>query len=309
MVKPRALVPGDRLAIVAPASPFDRQEFEDGLQEVRRLGFEPVYDESIFARRGYVAGTPRVRAAAIHAAWSDPTVAGLLCVRGGYGSAQVAPLLDPAAARRARKVFVGYSDITALLTYHTVSCGVVAFHGPMLAQRLGRGAAGYDQHSFLRVLCDASPLGELSPAGIEVLRPGEVRGPLMGGTLTQLVASLGTPYAFAPNADYVLFLEDVSERPYRIDRMVTQMRQAGLLKRARGIVIGEMRECDEPSGDPTAKSALAEIFADFPGPVISGFPSGHTVGPLFTLPLGVECRVIADAVPRLVVEEAAVDAA
>lgn len=307
MLRPRALVPGDRVAIVAPASPFDRQEFEDGIQEIRRLGFDPVFDQRVFARQGYVAGPPAVRAAALRAAWTDPSIAGLLCVRGGYGSAQILPLLDSAETRQARKVFVGYSDITALLTYHTIGCGVVAFHGPMLAQRLGRGAVGYDDDTFLRAVCRAVPLGELMPTGLETLRPGEARGLLLGGTLTQLVASLGTPSAFAPDVDYVLFFEDVGERPYRLDRMLTQMRQAGLFTRARGVVIGEMRQCDEPSGDCTARSVLADLLADFPGPVIMGFPSGHTAGPVHTIPLGVRCRVIADARPRLVIEEPAVD--
>lgn len=306
MLKPRALVPGDRLAIVAPASPFDRREFDDGLDEIRRLGFEPVFDERVFARRGFVAGSPELRTSAIHAAWQDPTIAGLVCVRGGYGSAQLVPLLDREVARRARKALVGYSDITALLTYHTITCGLVAFHGPMLAQKLGRGAAGYDVDTFLRALCQAAPLGELAPPALETLRPGEASGPLLGGTLTQLVCSLGTTWAFDPEHDYILFIEDVGERPYRLDRMVTQAKQAGMLRRAVGIVIGEMHQCDEPSGEVTAREVMADLFADFPGPVVMGFPSGHAIGPVVTLPLGVASRLVADARPRLIIEEAAV---
>jgi muramoyltetrapeptide carboxypeptidase len=106
----------------------------------------------------------------------------------------------------------------------------------------------------------------------------------------------------------VLFFEDVGERPYRLDRMLTQARQAGLLTRARGVLIGELRECDEPGGGATARAVMADLFEDFPGPVVMGFPSGHTTGPLYTLPLGVRCRLIADMRPRLVIEEAAVDA-
>jgi len=309
MLKPRALLPGDRLAIVAPASPFERQEFDEGIEEIRRLGFEPVFDAQVFARQGFVAGTAEARAAAIRAAWRDPSIAGLLCVRGGYGSAQVLPWLDRDEARRARKVFVGYSDITALLTYHTVECGVVAFHGPMLARRLGIGAAGYDRASFLGAVGRSEPLGELAPPGLETLRPGDASGLLLGGTLTQIVASLGTPHAFAPPDDYVLFVEDVAERPYRLDRMLTQAQQAGVLRRVRGVVIGEMRDCDEPSGDVTARDVVAAFFADFHGPIVLGFPSGHTTGPVYTLPLGVRCRLVADHRPRLIIEEAAVDRA
>jgi muramoyltetrapeptide carboxypeptidase len=306
MRKPRALAPGDRLAIVAPASPFTREEFDGGLQEIRRLGFVPVYEESVFARERYVAGTPAVRAAAIHAAWRDPAIAGLIGVRGGYGSAQLLPLLDRDEARRAAKPFIGYSDLTSVLTFLTLGCDLVAFHGPMLAGRLGRGADGYDEHSFVRTLCRREPVGELAPAGLESVRPGEAGGVLLGGTLTQLLASLGTPYAFAPPDGYVLFLDEVGERPYRLDRMVTQLAQTGLLARASAVVIGELPKCDEPSGDPTARAVMADLFADFAGPVLIGFPSGHTVGPAMTLPFGVAARVLAGPRPRLVIEEAAV---
>ena len=306
MRKPRALAPGDRLAVVAPASPFTREEFDSGLREIRRLGFEPVYDDSVFARERYVAGTPAVRAAAIHAAWRDPSIAGVIGVRGGYGSAQLLPLLNRDEARRAAKPFIGYSDLTSVLTFLTLGCDLVAFHGPMLAGRLGRGANGYDEDSFVRSLCRREPVGELAPAGLESVRPGEAGGVLLGGTLTQLLASLGTPYAFAPPDGYVLFLDEVGERPYRLDRMVTQLAQAGLLARASAVVIGELPKCDEPSGDPKARAVMADLLADFPGPVLIGFPSGHTVGPAMTLPFGVAARVLAGPRPRLVIEEAAV---
>ena len=306
MRKPRALAPGDRVAIVAPASPFTREEFDAGLREITRLGFVPVYDDSVFARQRYVAGAPEVRAAAIHAAWRDPSIAGVIGVRGGYGSAQVLPLLDREEARRASKPFIGYSDLTSVLTFLTLGCDLVAFHGPMLAGRLGRGADGYDEDSFMRALCRREPLGEMAPAGLDALRPGEASGVLLGGTLTQLLASLGTPYAFAPPQGYVLFFEEVGERPYRLDRMVTQLTQTGLLARASAVVIGELPRCDEPSGDPTARAVMADLFADFPGPVLFGFPSGHTAGAAMTLPLGVNARVIAGPQPRLVIEEAAV---
>ena len=306
MRKPRALAPGDRLAIVAPASPFSRDEFDSGLRELRRLGFVPVYDDSVFARQRYVAGSAAVRAAAIQAAWRDPSIAGLIGVRGGYGSAQLLPLLDCEEARRACKPFIGYSDLTSMLTYLTLGCDSVAFHGPMLARRLGRGAVGYDEDSFVRTLCRREPLGELAPPGLESIRPGEASGMLLGGTLTQLLASLGTPYAFEPPAGYVLFLDEVGERPYRLDRMVTQLVQTGLLARASAVVIGELPKCDEPSGDPSARDVIADLLADFPGPVLIGFPSGHTVGPAMTLPFGVMARVIAGDRPRLVIEESAV---
>jgi muramoyltetrapeptide carboxypeptidase len=306
MLKPRALAPGQRIGVVAPASPFDHEEFDRGIAELTRLGFVPVFDKSVFERQAYVAGTPELRAAAIRDAWDDPEIAGLMAVRGGYGSAQVLPFLDPHHLRLSAKAFIGYSDLTAMLTFLTMNCGIVAFHGPMVAGRLGRGETGYDRRSFERALCHAEPMGEMTAATLETVRHGDARGVLYGGTLTQLLASLGTPYAFAPPPGYVLFIEEVAERPYRLDRMITQLRQTGLLSRAAAAVIGELPQCDEPSGDVTARAVMADLFADFPGPVLIGFPSGHTTGPSMTLPLGVTARVVADSTPRLVIEESAV---
>jgi muramoyltetrapeptide carboxypeptidase len=307
MVKPRRLAPGDRVAVVAPASPFQRAEFDAGVDEIRRLGFEPVYDESVFAREAYVAGSAAVRAAAIRAALRDDTIRAIVAVRGGYGSAQLLPLLDPEEIRRSCTAIVGYSDITALLAFVTLGCGMVSFHGPMLEGRLARGESGYDRGSFERALCRPAPMGEYAAPGVEVIRAGEFAGPIVGGTVTQLLASLGTPYAFDPPPGHVLFFDEVAERPYRLDRMVTQLRQSGVLARAGGIVIGELPRCDEPSGETTGRGVMASLLADFPGPVVIGFPSGHTVGPSQTIPFGVRARVVADAArPRLVIEEAAV---
>ncbi|MQA31268.1 MAG: hypothetical protein GEU82_15775 [Luteitalea sp.] len=307
ILKPRALEPGDRVAVVSPASPFDRQEFDDGLVEVRKLGFVPVYDDSVFARQAYVSGPAELRAEAIRSAWRDPTIAALIAVRGGYGTAQTLPLLDPADARRACKPFIGYSDLTAMLTFLTVNAEMVAFHGPTLAGRLGRGAEAYDRTSLERALCRREPMGELAPDALETVRAGEAIGPLYGGTVTQLLASLGTSFAFNPPNGYVLFFDEVGERPYRLDRMVTQLRQSGVLGRAAAIIVGELPRCDEPAGEPGGRAVMARLLADFPGPVVLGFPSGHTLGPAMTLPFGVACRVIADDRPRVIIEESAVE--
>jgi muramoyltetrapeptide carboxypeptidase len=129
---------------------------------------------------------------------------------------------------------------------------------------------------------------------------------LLGGTLTQLLASLGTPYEFRPPRGYVLFLDEVGERPYRLDRMMTQLEHTGLLARASAVVVGELPRCNEPTGSPTGRAVMAEMLADFPGPVLMGFPSGHTDGPALTLPFGVSARVIAGPRPRVVIEESAV---
>ncbi len=306
MLKPRALSPGDRIALVSPASPFSREEFDKGVGELRALGFSPAYDESVFAREGYVSGPAALRARALRAAWADPSIAALVGVRGGYGSAQLLPLLDRDELIASPKAFVGYSDLTMLLSFLTTGCGIVAFHGPMVDRRLSLGAEGYDRQSFLNALCRREPLGELAPQGLEAIRRGDASGPLFGGTLTQLLASLGTQYAFDPPPGYVLFIDEVGERPYRLDRMMTQLRQTGLLAQASAVVIGELPRCDEPEGDATGRRVMADLLRDFPGPVVIGFPSGHTTGPVVTLPLGVACRVVADSRSALVIQEPAV---
>jgi muramoyltetrapeptide carboxypeptidase len=306
LARPRALQPGDRVAIVAPASPFPPEELDAGCAELRRLGFDPVYTDAVFARDGYLAGPPEQRARDLLDAWTDPATAAVIAARGGYGSVQLLPLLNVAAFAEAPKAFIGYSDNTSLMTWLMQACGIVTFHGPMIDRRLARGEAGYDRATFTRSLCRAEPLGEIAPPQLEALAPGEALGELVGGTLTQLVASLGTPFAFDPPAGCVLFLDEVAERPYRLDRMLTQLRLSGLLVRAAAIVFNELPQCEEPGGTPTARDTVRRVLAGFPGPILFGLPSGHTDGPTLTLPFGVMARAVAAGRPRLVIEESAV---
>jgi muramoyltetrapeptide carboxypeptidase len=307
MLKPRALRPGDRVALVAPASPFSRDAFDAGLAELRRIGFDPVYDDSVFARQRYVAGDPETRAAAFRKAWSDPSIAALIAVRGGYGSVQLLPLLDVAEIQRTAKAFIGYSDTTSLLAWLTGACGIVSFHGPMIDGRFEKGDAGYDPDTFTRILMRAEPPGAITHPSLTVLRDGDAAGVLLGGTLTQLLASLGTPYAFDPPRGHILFIDEVGERPYRIDRMITQLALAGVLARASGLVFGELPRCDEPGADgPAIREVVADLVSTFRGPVLFGLPSGHTSGATLTLPFGVRARVITRPAPALIIEEAAV---
>lgn len=305
MRKPRALRPGDRIALVAPASPFDRDRFDAGVTEIERLGLSPVVTEGVFTRRGYVAGDARDRAASLAAAWCDPSIAAVMAARGGYGTAQILPFLDLAVFRASNKPFIGHSDLTALLACLTCYCETTCFHGPMVLNLAG-GKARYDRDSFVRSLMATEPVGELAPEGLVPFRSGVASGILMGGTLTQLVASLGTPFAFAPPLGYILLLDEIGERPYRLDRMLTQLSSSGLLARASGVVCGEFPDCDEPGGRPTAREVMAELFDTFPGPVVFGFPTGHTRGPAFTVPLGVQVTLEAGHPSRLVVTESAV---
>ena len=306
MRKPRALQPGDRIAVVAPASPFARDEFEAGLREVRLLGFEPVHSDAVFAREAYLAGPADLRARDFIDAWTDPSVAAVIAARGGYGSVEILPLLNAETVRERPKAFIAYSDNTSVLTWLMQECGVVTFHGPMIEGRFAKGEAGYDRDTFVRSLMHSHPAGEITAPQLEVFAAGEAAGELVGGTLTQLVASLGTPFAFDPPAGCVLFLDEVAERPYRIDRMLVQLRLSGLLARPAAIVFNELPRCDEPGGGATARDAVRRVLADFPGPILFGLPSGHTEGPTLTLPFGVVARVRADRRPALIIEEAAV---
>jgi muramoyltetrapeptide carboxypeptidase len=308
MRRPRALAPGDRVAIVAPASPFALDQFDAGIAELRALGFVPVWDDTVFERRTYLAGPAELRAAAFLKAWTDPGVAAVFAVRGGYGSVQILPFLDRETICAHPKIFVGYSDNTSLLTWLTLRCGVVSFHGPMLEGRLAQGEGGYDRDTFTRALCRPSPVGLIAHPEVTVLRDGEASGLLIGGTLTQLVASLGTPYAFDPPKGCVLFIDEIAERPYRLDRMLTQLRLSGILGRASAIVFGELPRCDEPGGSPTARDAILDVLAGFPGPVLFGLPSGHTSGATLTLPFGVRARVTAGSMPGIWIDDAAVSA-
>lgn len=305
MIRLRRLRSGDRIALVAPASSFPPEEITAGVAELARLGFEAVYDDSIFEKDRFVAGPVQTRVNAILKAWQDPSVAALIAVRGGYGSAQLVPYLDPDILRDARKALIGYSDITAILNLYLRN-GLTAIHGPMIDRRISKGPSAYDEASFRKVLMSDQPAGDLTPAQLETLQPGTARGVLVGGTLTQLMASMGTMSEFDPPQGCVLFLEDISERPYRIHRMLTQAAQAGIFVHAAAIVFGEFPACDEPGGDPAIRDVLREFTSEFRGPVLFNYPSGHTAGPTWTLPFGVNVEVIGGPSPSLKILEAAV---
>lgn len=302
----RRLKPGDRVALVAPASSFPPGEIPAAVAELKRLGLEAVWDEGIFAKATFEAGPAETRVAGILQAWRDPEIAALIAIRGGYGSAQLLPFLPPEQLIAARKALVGYSDVTSLLNLY-VRHGLPAIHGPMIERRIASGPSAYDVDSFCRVLMSAEPAGELRPAQLETLHGGAAAGVLVGGTLTQLMASLGTPWAFTPPPGAILFLEDIGERPYRIHRLLTQAAQAGVFVNAAAIVFGEFPGCDEPGGSPAIRDVLRDFTAAFHGPVLFNFPSGHTTGPTWTLPFGVRAGVVGGPAPVVRVLETAVD--
>lgn len=292
---------------MAPASPCAAEAVGWGILELESQGFEVVQDQRIHAQAGgYLAGEPGLRAAHLQEAFANPTIHGIVCVRGGYGSAQILPLLDAAAIAARPKVFVGYSDITAVHAFLQQQCGFVSFHGPMLEGRFA-DRSRYDRDSFIRAVSVSEPMGALVPPGLEIWREGEASGMLVGGTLTQLAASLGTPFAFAPPPGCVLFFDEVNERPYRLDRLLTQLVQAGIIGRASAIVFNELPGCDEPGGGVRGVDAVRRVLDGFAGPIVGGFPSGHTPGPTFTLPFGVRATVVARGRAALVIEEPAVE--
>jgi muramoyltetrapeptide carboxypeptidase len=302
----RRLHAGDRIAFVAPASGVARDEVDRAAAGLAALGLRASYDESIFVKGRFTAGDAAVRAEAIHAALRDHDVAGLIAVRGGYGSAELLPLLDVSLLQSARKPLIGYSDITALLCLYLQN-GLMAIHGPMADRRLSRGADGFDVDSFQRVVMSGAPAGELRPPQLEPMHAGNAAGILVGGTLTQLMALMGTPWAFEPPPDTVLFIEDIGERPYRIHRLLTQAAQAGVFKHARAIVFGEFPACNEPGGDPAIVDVLRDFTARLRVPVLFNFPSGHTGGPTWTLPFGVKVEVASGPSPVVRILEAAVE--
>lgn len=302
--KCRAAGPGSRVVLVAPASGFSRHEFDRGVAELGRLGFIVDYTDTVFERRPTVAGPAAVRASALKDAWARADVDAVVAVRGGYGSVETLPLLAPTDVPAHPPAFVGYSDVTSLHAWLNLHVGVTTVHGPMIDGRLARGHEAYDLDTLLRSL-GPEPMGELEPEGVDPLRTGEAVGTLLGGTITQLAASLGTPYAFMPPPGTVLFLEDVGERPYRLQRLLMQLRLGGVLARASAVIVGQMTGCDETGGAVTARQVIEEFFDDFPGPVLFGFPSGHTTTPFISLPFGVHARVISTGRPRLILDEAA----
>jgi muramoyltetrapeptide carboxypeptidase len=306
VIRLRRLKSGDRVALVAPASSFPMEEVPAGVAELARLGLEAVYDESVFDKDRFVAGSVETRVRAILTAWEDPSIAALIAIRGGYGSAQLLPFLDPDVMVSARKALIGYSDITAILSLYQ-RYGLTGIHGPMIDRRISKGPSAYDEESFRRVMMSGDPAGDLKPAQLETLHDGTATGILAGGTLTQLMASMGTPWDFDPPHGAVLFIEDIGERPYRIHRMLTQAAQAGIFVKATAIVFGEFPGCDEPGGDPAIRDVLRDFTRDFRGPVLFNFPSGHTIGPTWTLPFGVKAEVVGGPAPALRVLEAAVD--
>jgi muramoyltetrapeptide carboxypeptidase len=295
IVKPPALRSGDRVGIVAPASSFKREDFDAGCDFLRGMGYEPVFNPSIFERDLYFAGSTERRAHELHEMFSRDDIKAILCARGGYGSNYLLPSLDVNKMAAHPKVFVGYSDLTSLMTCFYDAAGLVSFHGPMVAKDLAI-SGGIDTASWQAALGVNGDLefNYFVDSDAKALVQGSAQGSLYGGCLSMLVASLGTPYE-VNTADTILFIEDVATKPYQIDRMLMHLKLAGKLSEVRGIVFGEMLDCAQP-GDQryTLEEVVMRIVGGMNIPVAYGLRSGHVSRSNITLPLGVAARLEVD---------------
>ena len=274
--------------MVAPAGPVPRDAFAAGAA-ILAGRYTLVHDERIFTRDGYLAGDDDARAAELGRALADPAVEAVFCARGGYGLMRILDRLDAAAFARAPKLIVGFSDVTALHAW-AACAGVASLHGPVVTQ-LGRVPA--DDVAALFAFCE-SPAPPPPLAGLRALHGGRGEGPLVGGNLEMITRLVGTPFAL-PLDGAVLFLEDVGERPYRIDRQLTQLRLAGALDRLAGVVLGDFVGCVEKDGSgPDAEAVLAERLGARGIPVLAGAPIGHGERNR-ALPHGARARVDAAA--------------
>lgn len=303
---PSILETGDTVGIVAPAGPVNREKFETGVARLEGMGFNPVYSESIFDRDRYFAGSVGRRVDELHEMFQRPEVKVIVCARGGYGSNHLLPHLDLRLIAEHPKIVCGYSDVTTLLTYFHDRLGLVGFHGPMVAKDFAE-TDGVHLDSWIQAT-NGQRSWSITSADSRTLQPivrGSAEGKLYGGCLSLLVASLGTPYEVQTD-DTILFLEDLGEWPYRIDRMVMHLRYAGKLEKVRGIVFGEMVDC-APSADAgyTLVEAITRMVSDLGIPVAFGLRSGHVSTQNITLPIGVKSRLIVTDTVTLEMLEAA----
>ncbi|HYO81310.1 MAG TPA: LD-carboxypeptidase [Bryobacteraceae bacterium] len=315
LLKPKALALGDTVGLITPATyVVDPDSIQLAERTVAYLGLKPRFGRNVRKRSGYLAGTVEHRLEDLHAMFADPDVKAVLTIRGGYGSGHLLDRIDYDLIRRNPKIFAGYSDITAMHLAIHKHTGLVTFHAPVPLSAFSEYTLGH----YRRALFETKPLGTLrNPAETNELRPrhttrtirpGRARGPLVGGNLSLVIATMGTPYEIETRGR-ILFLEDTGEQPYQIDRMLTNLRLAGKLKEAAGIVFGECNDCGPREYQPSFASTLSlgEVLDDILGsagvPVFTGLTIGHTSDQL-TLPIGVMASLNADD-GSLTIEEAA----
>lgn len=289
-IKPAALRPGATLAVVSPASTPKPDLVHRGIDRLQELGYRTVLGKHALDRGPlYYAGTLEQRLEDFHAAFANPAIDGIICTRGGWGSAELLPFLDASLIRSNPKAFIGYSDHTALHSWLHNEANLVTFHGPMVAADFAR-EDGIDLSSWRHVTQGDTSWSLDAADGLRVLRGGIAEGTLRGGCLSIFAESLGTPYA--PRiANSILFLEDIGTKPYQWDRMLLHLRYAGILKEAHGIVFGDMHQCVSEEENDYLERAILHSLRDFEGPIAIGLRSGHVGVPNITLPLGVAVKL------------------
>jgi muramoyltetrapeptide carboxypeptidase len=303
-IKPRALRPGDKVGIVAPASNVNPESLQAGCEGLRRIGYDPFYFESILDRDLYFAGSAERRARELEDMFARDDVRAIVCARGGYGSNYLPLMLDPKKIVSHPKILVGYSDITTLVCCMADSANFVTFHGPMVAKDF-TVAGGLDLESWQNAVGGAPEWSIAKESGAKPLQPGQGEGILYGGCLSMLAASLGTQHEIR-TAGTILFIEDVATKPYQIDRMLMQLKLAGKLNEVRGMVFGEMLDCRQgPDQDYTLQDVILRIVGDLRIPVAFGLRSGHVSRANITLPIGVQARLTVDDAVELRILEAA----
>ncbi|HVT42876.1 MAG TPA: LD-carboxypeptidase [Thermoanaerobaculia bacterium] len=301
VIKPKRLIEGDLVGLVLPASrAFEAEEIHLARRQLEAIGFRVRIGEHAFDRHGYFAGTDRHRAADINAMFAAADLAGVFCYTGGWGSPRVLPHLDYDLIRRNPKVLIGFSDITALLNAVQMRTGLVTFHGPVAASNV----TPYTLENMKRVIMSDQPVGILeNPAKLDdelvnrryyvtTIRGGRARGRIVGGNLTLIAALMGTPYEIDTEGA-LLFLEDVHEEPYRVDRMLTQLALGGKLDRVAGVVFGRCSDCPVRGVTFSIEEILRDRFEPLGVPTVYGFAFGHIEQKL-TLPIGLGAMLDAD---------------
>jgi muramoyltetrapeptide carboxypeptidase len=291
-IKPAALRPGDTVGIVAPASQVKPEQLQAGCEQLRQLGYTPLYLDSIFEHELYFAGSVQRRARELEEMFERDDVKAIICARGGYGSNYLLQTLDLAKIAAHPKIFCGYSDITTLLTYFSDAGRLVTFHGPMVAKDFAR-ADGFDLASWNAALSGQAEwtLDPAENSEVKALVEGAAEGILYGGCLSMLVASLGTPYEIQTGGT-ILFLEDIAAKPFQIDRMLMQLKLSGKLDGLAGMVFGEMLDCVQTSDQGyTLAEVVLRVVEPLGIPVAYGLRSGHVTRQNVTLPIGVRAQL------------------
>jgi muramoyltetrapeptide carboxypeptidase len=298
IIKPKALRRGDAIGVVVPAGPVNRERIDRALTRVRQRGFRIKTYGDIYRSRGYLAGDDATRAAELMAAFADPETSAVWCARGGYGVMRILERIDFDVIRRNPKVFIGFSDITVLHTAIQQRTGLITFHGPNLQDGFGKpdDIPAANEAALWQAVSDKLPLplgegyefdfGDIEGAKLRPIRGGVATGQLTGGNLAVLCGLMGTPFEIE-TAGRILFLEDVSERVYRIDRYLSQLKLAGKLASLAGILLGNFSydEGEQAENESDVAALREEYLGGLEVPVLAGFPAGHELYNL-TLPMG-----------------------